>query len=90
MPKLFPYLFPLLLLICSLSIGFGVNLKKWYGWAQVFASFLLGWLMAWPSQNVTERIISGAFFAVLTILLGPIVWKRRQLADDVANARGRF
>ncbi len=76
MPKLFPYLFPLLLLIVGFSIGFGANLKKWYGWTQVLASFLLGWLIAWPSQNVTERIILGAFFAVLTILLGPIAWRR--------------
>ena len=78
MPKLFPYLFPLLVLIFGLSIGIGVNLKKWYGWAQVLASFLLGWLMTWSSPNLTERIIFGAFFAVLTILFGPIAWKRRQ------------
>jgi hypothetical protein len=78
MPNLFPYIFPPLLLIVGLSIGFGVNLKKWYGWIQVLAGFLLGWLMAWPSQNVTERIISGTFFAVLIILLGPIALKRRQ------------
>lgn len=90
MPKLFPYLFPLLLLICGLSIGYGVNLKKWYGWAQVLAGFLLGWLMAWPNPNMTGRIILGAFFAVLIILFGPIALKRRQVADDVANARGRF
>jgi hypothetical protein len=78
MPKLFPYLFPLLLLICAFSMGYGVNLKKWYGWAQVLAGFLLGWLMGWPSQNVTERIILGTFIAVMTILFGPIAWKRRQ------------
>ena len=78
MSKLFPYLFPVLLLICSLSIGFGVNLKKWYGWAQVLASLLLGWLIGWPIQNVTESIILGTFFAVLTILFGPIAWKRRR------------
>lgn len=78
MPKLFPYLFPLLLLVVGISIGYGVNLKKWHGWAQVLAGFLLGWLMAWPSQNVTERIILGAVIAVLTILIGPIAMKRRQ------------
>jgi len=77
MPNLFPYLFPPLLLICGLSIGYGVNLKKWYGWTQVLASFLLGWLMGWPIQNVTGRIILGAFFAIATILLGSIAWKRR-------------
>ena len=90
MPKLFTYLFPLLLLIFGFSVGFGVNLKKWYGWAQVLASFLLGWLMAWSSPNIIEGIGLGTFFAILTILLGPIAWKRRQVADDVANARGRF
>jgi len=78
MPNIFPYLFPLLLLICSFSIGFGVNLKKWYGWAQVLASFLLGWFIGWPIQNVNESIILGTFFAILTLLLGPIAWRRRQ------------
>jgi len=78
MPKLFPYLFPSLLLIFGLSIGFGANLKKWYGWIQVLAGFLLGWLMAWPIQNMTGRIILGTFFAVMIILLGPVALKRRQ------------
>ena len=90
MPKLFSYLFPVLLLIFGFSVGFGVNLKKWYGWAQVLACFLLGWLMAWSSPNIIEGLGLGTFFAILTILLGPIAWKRRQVADDVANARGRF
>jgi hypothetical protein len=77
MPKLFPYLFPLLLLNFGISVGFGVNLRKWYGWAQIVASFLGGWLIAWPNPNEAGRIVSGVFFAILTILMGSIAWKRR-------------
>ncbi len=90
MLNIFPFLFPLLLIMFGFSIGFGVNLKKWYGWTQVLASFLFGWLMAWSSPKVTERLILGIFFAVLTISLGPIAWQRRQVADEVVDARARF
>jgi hypothetical protein len=62
------------LLIVSLSMGFGVNLEKWYGWAQVLSGFLLGFL---TGQSLAERMIIGIFFALLTMWLGPIAWKRR-------------
>ena len=61
------------MLIVAVSMGLGVNLKKWYGWAQVFSGFLLGFLIG---QNLAERIIIGIFLALLTMWLGPIAWKR--------------
>lgn len=79
MNNLFSCAFPLLLLTVGVSVGFGVNLKKWYGWIQVLAGFLLGWLMGWPMQNMAGSIILGIFFAVITIVLGPIALKQRQL-----------
>jgi hypothetical protein len=75
------------MIIVALSMGFGVNLKKWYGWAQVLSGFLLGFLMG---QNLTERMISGLFFGLLTLWLGPIAWKRRQAAEEVANSWNRL
>jgi hypothetical protein len=74
-----------LLVIVGYSMGFGVNLKKWYGWLQVLSGFLLGLLMG---QNLAERLIAGVFFAVLTIWLGPLAWKRLHL--EVVNARDRW
>ena len=64
----------LLMIIFGLNMAFGANLKKWYGWAQVLSGFLLGFLMG---HNLAERMISGIFFALLTMWLGSIVWKRR-------------
>jgi hypothetical protein len=73
--------------VSAYSVGFGVNLKKWYEWLQVLSGFLLGLLM---EQNLAERLIIGVFFAVVIILFGPIAWKRQQATDEVANARDRF
>ena len=87
MNSIFGIVFIVLLVIVGYSMGFGVNLKKWYGWIQVLSGFLLGLLMG---QNQAERFILGVFFGAMTILLGPIAWKRRQLADEVANARVRL
>jgi hypothetical protein len=64
----------LLMIIFGLNLAFGANLKRWYGWAQVLSGFLLGFSMG---QSLTERMISGIFFALLTMWLGSIVWKRR-------------
>ncbi len=64
------------LLIFALSMSFGVNLKEWYGWAQVLAGFLFGFL---SGQNLAERMIVGIFFGLLTIWLGSFAWKRRHL-----------
>ena len=82
MDSIFGVVFIILLVIISYSMGFGVNLKKWYGWAQVLSAFLLGLLMG---QNLAERLITGVFFATMTIVLGPIAWKRRHAANDFAN-----
>ena len=64
------------LLIFALSMGFGVNLKKWYGWAQVLSGFSFGFL---SGQNLAERMIVGIFFGLLTLWLGPFAWKRRHV-----------
>jgi Na+/H+-dicarboxylate symporter len=61
----------------AFSIAFGANLKKWYGWLQVLSGFLLGFLVG-TAHNTIEQIITGAFFALLIMVLGPIVWKRRR------------
>jgi hypothetical protein len=83
MNNIFSIIFIVLMAIVASSMGFGVNLKKWYGWLQVLSGFLLGLLMG---QNLAERLIAGVFFAVMTIWLGPIAWNRLH-SDDAANAR---
>jgi hypothetical protein len=76
------------MLIVSFSMGFGVNLKKWYGWVQVFSGFLLGFLMG---QELAERWILAIFIGLLTLGFGPIAWKRRQqAAEEVANSLNRL
>lgn len=62
------------MIIVAFSLGFGVNLKKWYGWGQVLSGFLLGFLMA---GGLVERTFFAIFFGVLTLWFGPITWKRR-------------
>ena len=73
MNELFAGLAILSMLIVVSSMGFGVNLKKWYGWAQVFSGFLLGFLMA---GGLVERVFFAIFFGLLTLWFGPIAWKR--------------
>ncbi len=46
MNDLFAGLAILSMIIVVFSLSFGVDLKKWYGWAQVLSGFLLGFLMA--------------------------------------------
>ncbi|MBL8080870.1 MAG: hypothetical protein JNM55_23055 [Anaerolineales bacterium] len=63
-----------LMLVVAASMGLGVNLEKWYGWAQVLSGFILGFLMG---QNLIERIVTAIFFGLMTFWLGPMVWKRK-------------
>jgi hypothetical protein len=42
-------------------MAFGVNLKKWYGWAQVIAGFVLGLFMG---NHLLEGIVPGIFFSL--------------------------
>lgn len=62
------------MLVVAVSMAFGVNLEKWYGWAQVLSGFILGFLMG---QNLLERIAAAIFFGLMTFWLGPMVWKRK-------------
>ena len=74
MNDLIASLYILLTIMWALTLVFGANLKKWYGWSQVLVGFLLGFL---TGQNLAERMITGIFFALLTLWLGSMVWKRR-------------
>ncbi len=68
----------LLVIVFAVSITFGVNLKKWYGWLQVLFGFLLGLAMG-SVQNIYSSLGAGIFFAILTIWIGRIRWKQRQM-----------
>lgn len=70
------WMFIFLLIVYSISMGSGINLKKWYGWVQVLSGFVLGLLMG-SVQNIIASLVLGIFFAVLMILFGPIMWKYR-------------
>ncbi len=78
MNNVFNFLVVILALNFSLTLSFGVNLKKWYGWAQVLAGFMLGLVMI-GGQNIIEGIFAGVLLALITIWLGPIVWRRKHL-----------
>jgi hypothetical protein len=69
-------IFIFLILNFSFAIAFGINLRKWYGWAQLLLGFILGYLMD-STQNVLGRIGAGAFIVALMLPLGYITWKRR-------------
>lgn len=76
MDTIYFFFYILLILNFGSSVGFGVNLKKWYGWAQVFLGFVSGFIGA---KKLVDGIVPGVLLALLLIWLGPIVWKRRQL-----------
>lgn len=42
-----------LTLIYGYSVGFGVNLKKWYGWIQIFAGFLFGLFLFFENPSLS-------------------------------------
>lgn len=70
------WFFYILLLICTSSMMYGVNVKKWYGWLQILLGFCLGFLMG--SVNGNELSIStGIWFSILTGVFGWIRWLRR-------------
>lgn len=75
MNDLLSLLFIFSLVVFAVSTAYGVNIRKWYGWVQVFFAFLCGFLMG---SNIAERMIAGIFFAGMAIWLGSIIWKRRQ------------
>jgi len=60
-----------LLLFVGWSFGYGINLKKWYGWAQVFCGFILGMVF------FNESIPMGILFAMVMIIGGHYMWKIR-------------
>jgi len=70
------WLIVLLILIYAIGMGVGVNLKKWYGWVQIFFGSVLGFFVGF-GQGIIESLLTAALFAVLLFLLGPIMWKRR-------------
>lgn len=74
MNDLFAGLAVLLIIIVAFSMGYGVNLKRWYGWVQVLSGFLLGFLMA---GGLVEKTFFAIFFGLMTLWFGPIAWKRR-------------
>ena len=68
--------FILLIILFSLSLSFGVNLKKIFGWIQIFSSFLLGVLVG-TGRGWFTSLITGALFTILMLSVGPYIWNRR-------------
>ena len=77
MTELISWLVIVLTLICGYSVGYGVNLKKWYGWTQILASFMLGFFLFYDDESLVGKIAVGVIFAMVMLLLGPLAWKRR-------------
>lgn len=77
MNTLVNYLFVLITLISVYNFTFGVNLRHWLGWLQVFVGFITGVFVAW-GQGVGSQTITGVFFLFLTIWLGHIRWRQRK------------
>jgi hypothetical protein len=67
-----------LLLVSAFGLGFGIDLKKWYGWFFVISAFILGIVMGINIQNLAGGIAAGIIFALLLIFFGPIMLKRRK------------
>ena len=66
-----------LALINGYSVGFGVNLRKWYGWIQIFAGFLFGFFLFFEDPGLGGKIAVGVIVAGILLILGPPAWKRR-------------
>ncbi len=64
-------------LMAAYSFAFGVNLRHWFGWIQVFFGFLSGVMVAW-GQGIYPQLTTGVFFLILTMWLGNIRWRQRK------------
>jgi len=61
----------LVLIIASISLGYGFDLKKWQSWIYILCGFLFGFLQL-------GGIGSGVLVALLMIWGGPIALKHRE------------
>ncbi len=80
MENILGYIELVFMLVCSIGIGYGVDIKKWHGWAYVLSGFVLGVLMGFNLHNMGMGIVTGTFLALLMIWLGPIMLRRRRIA----------
>lgn len=78
MKEISAYLTIILIIIYSISLGYGVNLRKWSGWIFVILGFMLGIVMGVNVNNMIFGIIVGIFCALCLIVFGPIMLRRRQ------------
>jgi len=67
----------ILILVWSISIGVGFDLKKPFSWLYVLSGFLIGLLLTTMSDQ-KFGIQVGVLLALISIWGGPLTFKRRQ------------
>lgn len=78
MKEMSAYLTIILIIIYSISLGYGVNLKKWSGWIFVILGLILGLVMGVNVNSIIFGVVVGIFCALCLIVFGPIMLRRRQ------------
>jgi hypothetical protein len=66
------------ILVSAIGIGFGVDLKKWHGWAFVLSGLLLGVFMGFNFHNMILGLVAGLFFGGAVLFFGPMMLRRRR------------
>jgi len=72
------FLILILIIIGSIGIGIGFDLKKPSSWLYVLCGFLIGPLLVTTTGDLKLGIMVGIFIALILIWFGPIALKRRQ------------
>jgi hypothetical protein len=78
MENILGYLQLILIIVSAIGLGFGTDLKKWHGWLYVLCAFMSGLLMGINIKNLAGGTVAGIIFALLLIIFGPIMLKRRK------------
>jgi hypothetical protein len=78
MDNTFDWIAMFLLIVSSIGLGYGVDLKKWHGWLYVSSGFLFGIMVGLSIESMISGLVTGTFVALLLLWLGPIMLRRRQ------------
>jgi hypothetical protein len=67
-----------LIIIWSIKIGRGFDLKERASWAIVFVGFLIGFLPGVVSNDISSGLQGGILFSLLTMWMGPVMLAHKQ------------
>jgi hypothetical protein len=78
MKTLFIVIFCIYLIVSSISMMIGLDLKKWYSWLVGVYGFLTGFLMSLVYSDTQTAIPLGLFFAFFTLTSAAVTYQNRK------------